>query len=310
MRTQSVSASLDQPIIDYKNGQVLINGITVQLSDQERAFVAQLLLNAGRHCEKGWLLEQVWAHRSDRPPRDRAADTIACKANKAFRAAVPGIEAIVKSVWSRGYLIFDSQVGDIRELIPDEARVGPAVELFTVSGYNVAYRNCCVWINDTPIKLTTQQTELLLHLLRNQGRMLEKIELIEHLHPGAAVSGTPELKLIDVLVCYIRKSIESAGINRPIIDTVWGQGYIVSTSETASPAAWPSDLPPIDTRWVSSRKFQLASLVLSNRRTAREIAGYYPGLTSEHIERWVELVKKYGAPGLRSTRAQNYAAAA
>ena len=309
MRTQRASAKLEQATIDYKNGQILINGAIVPLSGQIKAFVIQLLSNAGRCCEKGWLMERVWARHSDRLPRDRTTHTLASHANKAFRTAAPGIGPVVKSVWNKGYLIPDFLVGDIRELIPDEERTQPVAELFSVNGYSVAYRNCCVWIDDVPVKLSTQETELLLHLLRNQGRVLEKIDLLEHLHPGAAASGVPELKLIDVLVCYIRKHLENAGASRPLIETAWGQGYIVPALETAAVPAWPIDLPPANVRWVPSRKFQLASLVLARRRTAREIAGYYPGLAPEQIERWVELVKKFGAPGLRSTFAQDYAAA-
>ncbi len=36
----------------------------------------------------------------------------------------------------------------------------------------------------------------------------------------------PEIKIVDVFVCKLRKKLTSAGFETPI-ETVWGQGYVM-----------------------------------------------------------------------------------
>ncbi len=40
----------------------------------------------------------------------------------------------------------------------------------------------------------------------------------------------PEIKIIDVFICKLRKKLADAGV-RNIIGTVWGRGYILKDSD-------------------------------------------------------------------------------
>ncbi|MGB1177535.1 MAG: winged helix-turn-helix domain-containing protein, partial [Candidatus Puniceispirillaceae bacterium] len=62
----------------------------------------------------------------------------------------------------------------------------------------------------------------------------------------------PEMKIIDVFICKLRRKLELAGARGVSIDTVWGQGYILRETEALNQI--PTDLPatigeadPVDT---------------------------------------------------------------
>ena len=44
----------------------------------------------------------------------------------------------------------------------------------------------------------------------------------------------PELKIIDVFVCKLRKKLSAASNDEPYIHTVWGRGYVLRDPESTT----------------------------------------------------------------------------
>jgi len=47
---------------------------------------------------------------------------------------------------------------------------------------------------------------------------------LDHLYGGM---DEPELKIIDVFICKLRKKLANASAGRNYIETVWGRGYVL-----------------------------------------------------------------------------------
>jgi len=57
-----------------------------------------------------------------------------------------------------------------------------------------------------------------------KGTTLTKEMFLNHLYGGM---DEPELKIIDVFVCKLRKKLAEATDNENYIQTVWGRGYVL-----------------------------------------------------------------------------------
>ena len=53
---------------------------------------------------------------------------------------------------------------------------------------------------------------------------MSKDAFLNHLYGGI---DEPEPKIIDVFMCKLRHKIADAGSSGVVIDTIWGQGYIL-----------------------------------------------------------------------------------
>ena len=61
-----------------------------------------------------------------------------------------------------------------------------------------------------------------------KGSVLTKEMFLNHLYGGI---DEPELKIIDVFVCKLRKKLYEASGGRNYIETVWGRGYMLRDFE-------------------------------------------------------------------------------
>jgi len=61
-------------------------------------------------------------------------------------------------------------------------------------------------------------------LALRKGTTLTKEMFLNHLYGGV---DEPELKIIDVFICKLRKKLSSASGGEIFIDTVWGRGYVL-----------------------------------------------------------------------------------
>lgn len=78
-----------------------------------------------------------------------------------------------------------------------------------------------VFVNDTPVKLTSLEFRLLTYLVQNAGRMISKQELFEKVWEDKFTSdGT-----LNVHIRKIREAIEPEPGHPVYILTVWGDGY-------------------------------------------------------------------------------------
>jgi two-component system cell cycle response regulator CtrA len=78
--------------------------------------------------------------------------------------------------------------------------------------------------NGAPIHLTGKEYGILELLSLRKGTTLTKEMFLNHLYGGI---DEPELKIIDVFVCKLRKKLSNACGGENYIETVWGRGYVL-----------------------------------------------------------------------------------
>ncbi|MGH9439458.1 MAG: response regulator transcription factor CtrA [Terriglobia bacterium] len=83
-----------------------------------------------------------------------------------------------------------------------------------------------VSVHGTLIHLTGKEYAILELLALRRGFVLTKEAFLNHLYGGM---DEPEMKIVDVFVCKLRKKLAIAGVT-DLIGTVWGRGYIIRES--------------------------------------------------------------------------------
>src|SRR4026207_1607615 len=90
-----------------------------------------------------------------------------------------------------------------------------------------------VTVEDHPLHLTAKEYGILELLSRRKGTTLTKEMFLNHLYGGM---DEPELKIIDVFICKLRKKLSTATGGEHYIETVWGRGYVLrDPAEAATP---------------------------------------------------------------------------
>ncbi len=79
-------------------------------------------------------------------------------------------------------------------------------------------------IDGQPLHLTGKEYGILELLSLRKGTTLTKEMFLNHLYGGM---DEPELKIIDVFVCKLRKKLTAATAGENYIETVWGRGYVL-----------------------------------------------------------------------------------
>ena len=77
-------------------------------------------------------------------------------------------------------------------------------------------------IGDARLDLTAKEFRIIEFLASRKGAVLSKDAFLNHLYGGI---DEPEPKIIDVFMCKLRRKL--AGASGVVIDTIWGQGYIL-----------------------------------------------------------------------------------
>ena len=81
-----------------------------------------------------------------------------------------------------------------------------------------------VEVNGSRVHLTGKEYQMLELLSLRKGTTLTKEMFLNHLDGGM---DEPELKIIDVFICKLRKKLASATSGAHYIETVWGRGYVL-----------------------------------------------------------------------------------
>ncbi len=74
------------------------------------------------------------------------------------------------------------------------------------------------------MNLTGKEYQILEILALRKETTLSKEMFLNHLYGGM---DEPELKIIDVFICKLRKKLANASGGRDYIETVWGRGYML-----------------------------------------------------------------------------------
>ena len=81
-----------------------------------------------------------------------------------------------------------------------------------------------VEVGGQPLHLTGKEYGILELLSLRKGSTLTKEQFLNHLYGGM---DEPEVKIIDVFICKLRKKIQDAADGDNYIETVWGRGYVL-----------------------------------------------------------------------------------
>ena len=81
-----------------------------------------------------------------------------------------------------------------------------------------------VTVGTKTLHLTGKEYGIMELLSLRKGSTLNKDQFLNHLYGGI---DEPELKIIDVFICKLRKKLEKASGGKNYIETVWGRGYVL-----------------------------------------------------------------------------------
>jgi len=85
-----------------------------------------------------------------------------------------------------------------------------------------------VEVEGKPVHLTGKEYQMLELLSLRKGTTLTKEMFLNYLYGGM---DEPELKIIDVFICKLRKKLSEATGGENYIETVWGRGYVLRDPE-------------------------------------------------------------------------------
>ncbi len=113
---------------------------------------------------------------------------------------------------------------------------GHAQSIITTGELDVNLDTKTVEVGGQRVHLTGKEYQMLELLSLRKGTTLTKEMFLNHLYGGM---DEPELKIIDVFICKLRKKLASAAGGKNFIETVWGRGYVLREldNDNADPEA-------------------------------------------------------------------------
>ncbi len=107
---------------------------------------------------------------------------------------------------------------------------GHAQSIIKTGSVNVNLDAKTVDVGGSTVHLTGKEYQMLELLSLRKGTTLTKEMFLNHLYGGM---DEPELKIIDVFICKLRKKLSEATGGDNYIETVWGRGYVLRDPEPA-----------------------------------------------------------------------------
>lgn len=144
---------------------------------------------------------------------------------------------------------------------------GHAQSVIVTGNLSVDLNTKTAEVDGIRVRLTGREYQMVELLSLRKGMTLSKEMFLNHLYGGM---DEPELKIIDVFICKIRKKLAPLGCN--VIETVWGRGYVLRGGGTAKPDASGADVadftdaPPVH---VSKMSFAEYDAMKAGRKPAR-----------------------------------------
>jgi len=104
-----------------------------------------------------------------------------------------------------------------------------------------------VTVNGQEVHLTGKEYAILELLVLRKGMVLTKEAFLNHLYGGM---DEPEMKIIDVFICKLRRKLADAGCDG-MIGTVWGRGYVLKEPSAVASVPESTWLPSLTNRLVA-----------------------------------------------------------
>ncbi len=122
---------------------------------------------------------------------------------------------------------FRELLARIKALLKRNAPINSAENILRASDLELNIDTKAVKRNNLSIDLTAKEFTLLEYLMRNQGRVISRIELAENIWEITFDTGT---NVIDVYINFLRKKIDKDHPQK-LIHTHIGMGYVLKASE-------------------------------------------------------------------------------
>ena len=101
---------------------------------------------------------------------------------------------------------------------------GHSDPIIRTGGMEINLSSKVITIDGKILNLTSKEYALFELLALRKGTTINKEQFLNHLYGGI---DEPEMKIIDVFLCKIRRKIERITKTEDYIQTVWGRGYIL-----------------------------------------------------------------------------------
>ena len=108
---------------------------------------------------------------------------------------------------------------------------GHAQSVIRVGKVQINLDTKTVDVDGRTVHLTGKEYQMLELLSLRKGSTLTKEMFLNHLYGGM---DEPELKIIDVFICKLRKKLAEATGGESYIETVWGRGYVLREPSAAA----------------------------------------------------------------------------
>ena len=92
-------------------------------------------------------------------------------------------------------------------------------------------------IGGAKFQIVGKQLKILIFLARRKDQVVSKEMLLDHLYPDGI---EPDVKIIDVFICKLRKKLKMAMMETGgtlTIETVWGRGYVLRDERSPEDSA-------------------------------------------------------------------------
>ncbi|XAO70604.1 MAG: response regulator transcription factor [Acetobacteraceae bacterium] len=100
---------------------------------------------------------------------------------------------------------------------------GFSTAVITLGNLTIDLNAKSAFASGVSIPLTGKEYAILELLVLRRGTILTKDAFLNHLYGGR---DEPEMKIIDVFICKLRRKLQEHGIGN-LIGTVWGRGYVL-----------------------------------------------------------------------------------
>jgi two-component system cell cycle response regulator CtrA len=143
-------------------------------------------------------------------------------------SGLAGIEDKVKGlgIGADDYLTKPFQKGELVARIHSIVRRsrGHAQSLIQTGELVVNLDTKTVEVNSARVHLTGKEYQMLELLSLRKGTPLSKETFLNHLYGGI---DEPEVKIIDVFICKLRKKLANASNGKNFVETLWGRGHVL-----------------------------------------------------------------------------------
>jgi two-component system cell cycle response regulator CtrA len=101
---------------------------------------------------------------------------------------------------------------------------GHSVSVIITGDLSVNLNTKTVEVRGAPLHLTGKEYQILELLSLHKGTTLSKEMFLNNLYGGLE---EPEIKIIDVFICKLRRKLAGASGGKDFIETIWGRGYVI-----------------------------------------------------------------------------------